>query len=77
VWKDLTSGLPGILVVISLAITGVWIVATLVSVVFPSHPVPATVNAVMGGMVTALFSTAMLTAISSIRKSNGRDDGKE
>ena len=51
------GGRDRLLLGISVTVTGVWVVATLVQVIDPHRQVPPTVNAIMGIIVTALFST--------------------
>lgn len=55
---------------IAVTVTTVWVVATVVQVVDPTRQVPATVNVIMGMVVSALFGAA---AISSGRR-NGNGD---
>lgn len=70
-WSN--GGVPPALLFIATVVTLVWGVATLVAVVFPTHPVPPSVNAVMGGTVTALFS---LVGVLSVRKNGNTPDVK-
>jgi hypothetical protein len=56
---------------IAVTVTGVWVVATIVQVVDPMRQVPATVNVIMGMVVSALFGAA---AVSSARR-NGNGNG--
>jgi hypothetical protein len=55
---------------IAVTVTGVWVIATVVQVIDPMRQVPATVNVIMGMVVSALFGAA---AVSSARK-NGNGD---
>lgn len=72
-WRGRDSGgVPPLLLVIALMVAFVWALATLVAIVLPSHPVPPSLNAVMGGTVTALFSLVGLLAM----RSGGGDRGK-
>lgn len=64
-WKGRDDGTGGLLYVvfgIAVVITFVWVIATLVAVVFPSHPVSTAVNATMGSAVTAAFALAGILA---------------
>jgi hypothetical protein len=51
-----------VLLGIAVTVTGVWVVATMVQIMFPSHQAPATVNVVMGMVVSALFGAAAVRA---------------
>ena len=57
-----------VLLTLGCVISGVWVVAVLVQVAFPSHPVPTEVHGVMLVLVPLLFGGAFLT---------GRKNGKE
>lgn len=64
-WRGRDDGAGGMLYLvfgIAVLIASVWAIATLVAVVFPSHPVPPSVNAVMGAAVTAAFGLAGILA---------------
>lgn len=56
---------------IAVTVTAVWVLATLVQIADPARQVPATVNVIMGMVVSALFGAA---AISSGRR-NGNGNG--
>lgn len=72
-WKgsDSSGGVPPILLLIALLVAGVWAVATLVAVALPNHPVSPSLNATMGGTVTALFSLVGVIAARSSRNGGG------
>lgn len=55
---------------IAVTVTAVWVISTVVQVIDPTRQVPATVNVVMGMVVSALFGAA---AVSSARR-NGNGD---
>lgn len=55
---------------IAVTVTVVWVVATLVQVIDPSRTVPATVNVIMGMVVSALFGAAAVAG--TRRNGNGK-----
>jgi hypothetical protein len=56
-------------------VTAVWVIATVVQVVDPTRQVPATVNVVMGMVVSALFGAAAVKTSRRGMNGNGNGDG--
>lgn len=64
------NGYDKVLLFIACTVTILWTITIIVQTIFPSHPVPTSVNEVMVIVATGFFGGSIIANV----KKNGKDD---